>query len=148
MPESAYSAGLSYRSKHYWSMYLNANFFDHMYIPFNPARRTLAAVDQIDGTGDLRAPILSQEETASQFTLDFSFSWSWKVNNKIRSIEKNTFLLFNLGVNNILDNKDIVSGGYEQLRYDFTEKNPGKFATKYYYSPGINFFASVALRIE
>ncbi|HCY89994.1 MAG TPA: hypothetical protein DHV17_07020, partial [Chitinophagaceae bacterium] len=59
---------------------------------------------------------------------------------------KRTFLVFNLGVNNILNNKNVVSGGFEQLRFDFSEKNTQKFPDRRFFNYGINFFASVGLR--
>ena len=65
---------------------------------------------------------------------------------RFKSLKKNTYLLFNVGVNNILDNKNIVSGGFEQLRFDFAEKDVNKFADKRFYSYGTNFFASVGFR--
>ena len=59
--------------------------------------------------------------------------------------------MFNLGVNNILNKKDIVTGGFEQLRYDaqLFSSDPvsvGKFPPRLYYAYGMNFFVSVALR--
>ena len=68
------------------------------------------------------------------------------MNNRFKGLHKRTFLLFNLGVNNILNNEEIVSGGYEQLRFDFAEKNVDKFPSKKFYAYGINFFASIGLR--
>jgi outer membrane receptor protein involved in Fe transport len=65
--------------------------------------------------------------------------------------KKPTFLVFNLGINNLLNNKDIVTGGFEQLRYDaqLATTDPiqtGKFPAKLYYAYGLNFFASMTLR--
>jgi hypothetical protein len=59
--------------------------------------------------------------------------------------------VFNLGVNNMLNNQDIVTGGFEQLRYDAQTAatdpiQTGKFPPKLYYAYGINFFGSVTLR--
>ena len=54
--------------------------------------------------------------------------------------------LFNLGVNNILNNENIVSGGFEQLRFDFAEKNVGKFPARKFYAYGLNYFASIGIR--
>jgi hypothetical protein len=68
------------------------------------------------------------------------------MNNKFKSMGKRTFLLFNVSVNNILNNTNIVSGGYEQLRFDFAEKNVDKFPAKKFYAYGTNFQASIALR--
>jgi hypothetical protein len=56
-----------------------------------------------------------------------------------------------VGVNNLLNNKDIITGGYEQLRYDAqaSASDPilvNKFPPKFFYAYGLNYFASVTLR--
>lgn len=58
------------------------------------------------------------------------------------------FLVFNAGITNLLNNKKFINGGYEQLRFDYFEKNPDKFATKYFYSYGTTFFVSVTFRLN
>jgi hypothetical protein len=78
--------------------------------------------------------------------LDAFAGYSWLMNRKFKSLKKRHFLVFNLGVNNILNNTNIVSGGFEQLRYDFAEKNTNKFPDKRFYAYGLNYFASVGLR--
>jgi hypothetical protein len=147
-PENAYSVGISYRSDSYWFVNMDFNYFDNIYIPFNPARRTAAAVDQVDGGSDLRNEILSQEKASGEYTLNISGGWSWKLNNKFKNLKRNTFLVLNFGVNNFLDNQNLVSGGYEQLRFDYLNQSVRKFDTKYYYAPGINFFVNLTLRLN
>jgi hypothetical protein len=61
-------------------------------------------------------------------------------------MKKRTFLVFNVGVNNLLNNTNIVSGGFEQLRFDYGEKNINKFPVKKFYAYGTNFLASITLR--
>jgi hypothetical protein len=141
-PESAFSAGLHYLAKAFWQVHVNANYFGNNYVTFNPARRTLAGVDQVDDPSQ-REAILSQEKLDGQFTLDVSGSKSWKLKSK-----RNTFLILNVGINNVLNNTDFISGGFEQLRFDFIDHNPEKFASKYYYAYGTNFFASLTLRFN
>lgn len=147
-PENAYTVGLFYRSKDYWFVGVNANYFDNIYIGINPARRTLAAIELVDEGSSLRNEILSQEKVKGQFTLDVSAGWSWKINNKFKGLNRNTYLVLNVGVNNILDNTDFITNGFEQLRFDFIDKNVNKFAPKYYYALGTNFFASLTLRLN
>ena len=72
--------------------------------------------------------------------------YSWLMNRKFKTLKKRHFLVFNVGVNNILNNRSIASGGFEQLRYDFAEKNVNKFPDRRFYAYGINYFASVGLR--
>jgi hypothetical protein len=38
------------------------------------------------------------------------------------------------------------TGGFEQLRYDFAERNPEKFAPKYFYGQGRNFYLGLSLK--
>ena len=145
-PQEAYNIGLNYRSRKYWYVDVNFNYFDQMWFDFNPVRRTAAAVDGVDPTSPKWNEILDQRRLSAQHTIDVFAGYSWLMNNRFRSLKKRTFLLFNVGVNNILDNRQIVSGGYEQLRFDFTEKNVDKFPSKQFYAYGINFSASVTLR--
>jgi hypothetical protein len=52
------------------------------------------------------------------------------------------------GVNNVLNNTNIITNGYEQLRFDFAEKNINKFAPKAYYGFGTNYFVNFTLRFN
>ncbi len=145
-PQEAYTIGLDYRSPKYWFLSVNFNYFDHMYLDFNPLRRTDAAVSGVDQGSAKWNEIINQTKLKSQYTLDAFAGWSWKMDRRFKSLKKSTFLVFNVGVNNILNNTDIVSGGFEQLRYDFAEKNTNKFPDKRFFSYGTNFFASIGLR--
>jgi len=55
-------------------------------------------------------------------------------------------LFLNASVSNLLNNKDIITGGFEQLRYDFTGGNPDKFPNKYFYGYGRTFFVNVSFK--
>ena len=117
-----------------------------MYLNYNPIRRTASAVSGVEPGSAQWHQILDQTQLKNQYTLDAFAGYSWLMNRKFHQLKKRHFLVFNVGVNNILDNRNIVSGGYEQLRFDFAEKNTGKFPDKRFYAYGINFFASVGLR--
>ena len=147
-PQSAYTLGLTYRSKQYWTVYVNFNYFDNIYTDFNPARRTLSALDLVNYDNPKFAQILGQEKRESQFTMDVSASYSWKVNNKFKSLKKNTFLVFNLGVTNILDNQNLTTFSYEQLRFDTDTHDINTFPAKYSYAYGASYFASITLRFN
>ena len=145
-PQQAYTIGLDYRSPKFWFINVNFNFFDDMYLDFNPIRRTAAAVSGVDEGSALWHDIIDQTKLKSQYTLDAFAGYSWMMNRKFKSLKKRTYLVFNVGVNNILDNRNIVSGGFEQLRFDFAEKRTSKFPDKRFYAYGINYFASVGIR--
>jgi len=145
-PQQAYTIGLDYRSPKFWFLNVNFNYFDGMYLNYNPIRRTASAVSGVPEGSDKWRQIVDQTKLESQYSLDAFAGYSWLMNKKFKSLKKRHFLVFNVGVNNILNNRSIVSGGFEQLRFDFAEKNTNKFPDRRFYAYGINYFASVGLR--
>lgn len=153
-PQEAFSLGLSYRSPKFWFLSLTGNYFDQMWLDINPIRRTYRAIESLgyvdpitgDPVKDTKwAQIIDQTRFNSQFTLDFFGGWSWKLP-KSYGFKKSTFLVFNAGVNNLLNNQQINTGGFEQLRFDFDDRNANKFPPRLYYAYGTNYFVSVAFR--
>jgi hypothetical protein len=145
-PQACYTAGFNYRSPKYWFASMNVDYFDKMYLGFDPLRRTYAAVEGVDPKSQLWHDIIDQTELKSQFSVDASIGFSWLMNNKYKSLKKRTFLAFSLNANNILNNKNIVSGGFEQLRFDTGEHDVNKFSPKLFYAYGTNFSANLSLR--
>ncbi len=64
-------------------------------------------------------------------TVDLFFFKSWMFQRKYR-------LGLNVSVNNVLDNTELRTGGFEQLRFD--RQNPDKFPPKYGYMFGRTYF--------
>lgn len=145
-PQSSYTAGARYNSKKYWWAGVNFNYFDRNYVAAAPIRRTVDAVDgATPGSAEWNA-ILAQEKLPSAFTVDINAGTSIMLHKYLKQIPRSTFLYINVGVSNLLDNKDIATGGFEQLRYDFTNNNINKFPNKYFYGYGRNFFVNVSLK--
>lgn len=145
-PQEAYSLGLTYRSPNFWFVSLTGNYFDQMWLDFNPLRRTYEAVDGVPEKSDQWNAIINQTQFDPQYTLDFFGGYSWKLPNKFRINRKSVFLVLNAGVNNLLNNKDIITGGFEQLRFDFEFRNVNKFPPRLYYAYGLNYFLSATIR--
>jgi hypothetical protein len=136
MPQTAATIGLKYTSSKYWFAGFNVNYFDDIYVEANPDRRTAEAVEKYVVTDPQWNQILDQEQLPSQYTADFYFGKSWKI--------KSYFLNLNINVNNVLNNKDFRTGGFEQLRYDTDQLE--RFPPKYSYHFGRTFFAMLSLR--
>jgi hypothetical protein len=145
-PQQAMTLGFDYRSPKFWFINMNVNYFDRMFMDFNPVRRTASAVNGIEVGSPLWNQIVGQTRLDPQYTVDLFAGYSWMMNRKYPSLKKRTFLVFNLGINNLLNNQNIVTGGFEQLRFDFAEKNIGKFPDRQFFNFGLNFFASMGLR--
>ena len=80
------------------------------------------------------------------FTVDLSVSKSFPLSRLVKSLPYGTCLYLSAGVNNLLNNTDIRTGGFEQLRYDFSGNNPQRFPPKYFYGYGANYFINISLK--
>ncbi len=140
MPQTAYTAGINYNSRKFWFANLNFNYFDNIWMDFNPVRRTANAVYGFAQDDPLLRKVIDQEKAPATFTMDFFGGKSWRIQRKY-------YLYLNVGVNNLLDNTDFITGGFEQLRFDFETRDPDRFPTRYFYNFGRNFFVNLSLRI-
>ncbi len=145
-PQSAYTLGLNYRSPRYWYANVNFNFLDRNYVDINPSRRTEEAVDLLTPGSKEWHAILDQEKLPSAFTVDLFAGKSFLLSKAMRWLPRNTFLYVNVGVNNVLNNKNVQTGGFEQLRFDFSSGNPNRFPSKYFYGYGANYFINLSLK--
>jgi len=148
-PQEAYSFSVSYRSPKFWFISLTGNYFDQMWLDFNPVRRTNLATENLDHKSEAFHDVIDQQQLDAQYTLDAFAGYSWRIPHAYIGSgfhKKPLYLSMYAGVNNILNNQDIISGGYEQLRFDYSTSDINKFPPKYYYAYGLNYFASIALR--
>ena len=148
-PQEAYSFTVSYKSPKYWFVNLTGNYFDQLWLDFNPLRRTSLATDDLSPESEKWNSVLDQQRLHPQYTVDAFAGYSWKIRHAYIGSgfgRKAVYLSFYAGVNNLLNNQNIISGGYEQLRFDYSTSDIGKFPPKYFYAYGLNYFASAALR--
>ena len=155
-PLTALSIGVNY-SRHGWFASLKANYYDRIYLSYSPSYRyesTLKArykagdqiYDIIDlvQTTDISKKALEQAKGHGGVMVDGSIGKSFRIN-------RGKSIMVNIMVNNLLNNRNIVTGGYEQSRSDYTasgnvraykfSKNPKK-----YYAMGINGMINVSYR--
>jgi hypothetical protein len=138
-PQTALSGGVKFNYKFWW-VDVNANYYDNSWLDFNPERRTVEAIANL-GPGDPKiAEITQQQKLKGGFTLDGSIGKSFRI------IDKKVYININASVTNILNNKNIQSGGYEQNRFDFATQDINKFPPKYYYYFGRTYFINISVR--
>jgi len=137
MPQTAVSLGAKYFSPKYWFAGISWNYYDETYLTMFPGRRTSEAVHGMDVGSPIWNETLNQEKLPDNFTFDLFVGKSWKIDKYYISV--------NLSVSNLLDNKDIISNGYEQYR--FTSADVNKFPPKYYYMYGRQYFLNVSIRM-
>ena len=148
-PEIATTIGLHYFHPSYWFFDLNFNYFANSYLDFNPLRRTAGAIEGLDPNDvDDRAlisRITNQERLPGGFTMDASIGKSIRINYKY-------FININLSASNILNNRRLKTGGYEQSRFSAThayndrETYLNRFPPKYFYAYGATIYLNVGFR--
>lgn len=140
VPQFAGTFGVRYFIK-YWFLGANINGFGRNYIDAAPLRRIASVYETINPYDEkdwyAYTHLTDQEKFDPGFTIDLSVG-------KLLYLKNGTSMNFNLSVNNILNNKDIRTGGYEQGRVNLSY--PDRYASKYYYMQGINCFANFSYR--
>lgn len=142
-PLTAASLGVNYHQNG-WFLSLNCNYYDRIYLSYSPNYRYRKSIENrkqimsqrgieiMDENNEPRESALSQAKGHGGFMLDGSIR---------RSIYlKHGSLSINLSLTNILNNRNIVTGGFEQSRSDYSgdkdnvksrayafSKNPYKF---------------------
>lgn len=150
-PLAAVGLGLSYRINR-WYIDLNGNYYDRIYLSYSPCMRYLetlskaGAVDLVNGEYVVNVP--DQAKGKGGFMLDFSLGHQFRVAHRPLSV--------NLMITNLLNNRSICTGGYEQSRSDYststtdgsTTERTYKFTNnpKKFYAQGINGMLNINYR--
>ncbi len=167
-PQKAFSFGVKYNSPKYWWIGASANYLMDQYLDFSVINRTAnfytnpntgdpypASTDDYTGfdipeaTPENVAALLQQRKFDDQFMLNANAGKSFLIGKYRMGIS--------LSVNNILNNRNYVTGGFEQgRRSNFAasyldnlnvEKGGYQlFGPKLWYDRGTTFFANVYLR--
>lgn len=145
-PQSAYTLGLNYRSPQFWFASINFNYMDRNYMDVNPARLTQEATDLMDRNSAEFLNIVKQEKLPAFYTIDVSVGKSIMLNNYFKNIGRNHLIYVSLGVNNVTNNKEVITGAFNQLRYDVVTRNPDRFPPKYFYGLGTNYFLNISYK--
>ena len=142
-PQTAISLGLAW-NHNYWFIDADVEYFDRAYLDMNPLYRTDYAVMGPDykATPEEIEYMTSQEKFTPAFLLNLSVGKSWYIQRKYQ-------LGFSFNAKNLLNNKKVKTGGYEQTRIvDNTEgKNRFyRFDSKYFYMSGFNYMLNIYFR--
>lgn len=125
-PENVAVIALKY-SPSKFSISLSANYFNNNFISISPLRRTERSQNGITGT--------TQQKLSGGVTLDVFGGRTFYFDN-------NHSLGIWAGINNLTNNRNLRTGGYESYR---TVKSAAS-DSRYYYALGINGFLSVTYR--
>ncbi|MDF2933069.1 MAG: carboxypeptidase regulatory-like protein [Chryseobacterium sp.] len=151
-PQKAFSLGLKYNSPKYWWVGASANYLMDQYLDFSALNKTPYMYTNPDtndtyegATPELIQQLTAQKKFDNQFMLNANAGKSFLIGKYRMGIS--------LSVNNILNNRNYVTGGFEQGRNvafpaaltDASREYPA-FAPKLWYDRGTTFFTNVYLR--
>jgi hypothetical protein len=144
-PQLAALVGARYQGKQNWYVGVSVIRLDENYADINPERRTEKAVEGLDPASGEYHRVLAQERLPPMSSVDLSAGKSWMLSRVDPRFARSTFLYINASLSNLL-NSTLVTGGFEQLRFDYGDHNPDHFSNKYFFGPGRNFLVNVSLR--
>lgn len=145
-PQTAFQMNLFYRSKKFWFASISFNYLANNWIDFSPNRRTLEGVDLIKYNSTEWSAVIDQQKLPSFYTVDLFGGKSFKINKYIKSASNQMYLNTNLGISNLLNNKNIMLYGFENLRTGNSNAQPDWFVPKYAHALGIQYFINATLR--
>lgn len=155
-PQKAFSFGLKYNSPKFWWVGASANYLMDSYLDFSALNRTSNFytdpstgdnyyVNGFRVTQEMVDNLLQQRKFDDQFMLNANAGKSFLLGKYRMGVS--------LSVNNILNNRNYVTGGFEQGRksnfpeaIQDAERQTPLFGPKLWYDRGTTFFANVYLR--
>lgn len=151
-PQKAYSFGLKYNSPKYWWIGASANYLQDNYLDISALNRSEKFYtdpltnDNYEGaTPEAIAALTSQKKFEDQFMLNANAGKSFLFGDYRLGVS--------LSVSNILNNRNYVTGGFEQGRnvnfpnaQEDAQRATPYFGPKLWYDRGTQFFANVYLR--
>jgi hypothetical protein len=128
-PQTALALNLEYRAPRFWWIGITGSWYDNIYLDFNPVKRTK---DDYGYYPYWEPPI----KMPSDYLIDVFAGKSWKIND--------LYIVLSANLSNVTNNKDFITGGYEQYRFDAAY--PDRFQPKVYYYNGFNYFINLSIR--
>lgn len=139
-PQTTALLGIKYEGRRFWFASLTATFADDLWYDFDRTRRTAAYVESLVKDSEPWHRALDQQKAPAAFSLDFFGGKSWKINNY--------FLYLNVGVNNLLNNQDIIISGRDSYRSNYANaaEDLRFYTNELTYGYGTNYFISLTFR--
>lgn len=143
-PQEAYNISINWAAPKMWFFELSGTWLNRAYIDLSPVRHevmpdlhTMASSEA--ELQDMIRAIGTQEKLNEALVIGASIG-------HVIYLNRRASLNLNLNLDNILNNKNIMTGGYQQGRFDYRNYSTGKFPNKYYYAQGFKLFLNVGVR--
>ncbi len=148
-PQQAYNVSLNYAAPKNWFFELSANWMGDAYVDLAPSRHEeMPDLYTVVKPAPGESYEVAIKEKISEITTQEKLKDAFVLNLSIGKLiyTKWGSLNFNLSVNNLLNNRNIQTGGYQEGKFDYTTYDVSKFPNKYYYAQGIRVFFNFGIR--
>lgn len=141
-PQQVYSLAVNYNIKQ-WFFEVNAQWFGDTWFEISPARH-----EEMPGLWKFCDTEEEYRRRRDEIAYQDKLNSEWVVNASVGKVVYTKFgsVNFNLIVNNLLNNRNIQTGGWQEGKFDYTNYNVNKFPNKIWYAQGIRVYFNVGIR--
>ena len=141
-PQQIYSLALNYNISN-WFFELNGTYYADGYVDLAPTRHEempglWTVVNTYEEYVEKQKEIAHQDKLKNAFVMNLSIGKVLYTN--FGSVN------FNLALNNLLNNRNIQTGGFQEMKFDYTNYTTTKFPNRYWYAQGIYVSFNVGIR--
>jgi hypothetical protein len=146
VPQTVFNVGIDWSAPKNWFFNINGTWQGDAYVNLSPAYheelpdlwKTIADCTEEKLAAKV-AELSAQEKLKDAFSLNLSIG-------KLVYINRKVSMNFNLNINNVLNNKNVVTYAYQQGRLDTTNYDRDKYPNRYTYAQGIKIFLNAGIR--
>lgn len=143
-PQTAWNIGIDWAAPKQWFFNINGSWMGDAYVNLSPIRHE-ALPDLWQQEGSLPELEQKMQELAYQDKLNNAFVLNASIG-KVIYLPHGLSLNLNLNVDNILNKRDIMTYGYQQGRFDYTNYDIQKYPNRYFYAQGIKVYFNCGIR--
>ena len=141
-PQQAVSFAVNYNVSQ-WFFEVNAQWLGDAYFELAPTRH-----ESMTGLWGYCQTEEEYEQRRAEITHQDKLNSEWVMNLSIGKVLYTKFgsINFNLSINNLLNNRNIQTGGWQESKFDYTNYDVNKFGNKIWYAQGTRVFFNVGIR--
>lgn len=143
-PQIAGTIGVDWAAPGMWFFGISGSWMGDSYVNLSPIRHEAMPNlwEKYPDEAQLEAKmneLASQDKLKDAFTLNLSIG-------KVVYINRKVTLNANLNIDNVLNNRNIMTYGYQQGRFDYTNYDTTKYPNRYSYAQGIKVYLNIGVR--
>jgi hypothetical protein len=146
VPQTVFNVGIDWSAPKNWFFNINGTWQGDAYVNLSPAYHE-ELPDLWKTIPNCTEELLAAkvEELSTQDKLKDAFSLNISIG-KLVYINRKVSMNFNLNINNVLNNKNVVTYAYQQGRIDTTNYDRNAYPNRYTYAQGIRLFFNAGIR--